>query len=199
MNKKSLPGTNYLMIMGIILIVFGIIAIVAPAFAGKMFVYVIGGLLLVTGVVQFVGGLRQKSWHSKLMPMVLGIITTICGIAILGHPIFGMTIFTLILAIFFFVEGFWKIIASFSFRPSKGQRRVGHCAGPDYLVAMAPFEPVGHRNPGRRRSGHDRSVDDGYFDNHATDAEGDGGVGGSIDFARFTQRLADVGREFDPA
>lgn len=120
MNKNSLPGTKYLMIMGIVLIALGIIAIVTPAFAGKMFVYVIGGLLLVTGVVQFVGGLRQKSWHAKLMPMVLGVITTVCGIAVLGHPIFGMTIFTLILAVFFFVEGFWKIIASFSFRSTNG-------------------------------------------------------------------------------
>ena len=120
MSKKSLPGTTFLMLTGIILIVLGIIAITSPAFAGKAFVWVIGGLLLVTGLVQFIGGFRQKTWHAKLMPMVLGAITTICGIAILGHPLFGMKIFTLILAVFFFVEGFWKVVASFSFRPSKG-------------------------------------------------------------------------------
>ena len=120
MSKKSLPGTNFLMLTGIILIVLGIIAITSPAFAGQAFVMVIGAVLLVTGLVQFIGGLRQKSWHAKLMPMVLGVITTICGIAMLGHPLFGMTIFTLILAVFFFVEGFWKIVASFSFRPAKG-------------------------------------------------------------------------------
>ncbi len=120
MNKKSLPGTNFLMLAGAILIVLGVIAIMAPAFAGQAFVMVIGGLLLATGLVQLIGGLRQKSWHSKLMPMVLGIITMICGIAVLGHPLFGMRIFTLILAVFFFVEGFWKMVASFSYRPAKG-------------------------------------------------------------------------------
>ena len=50
MNKKSLPGTNFLMLTGIVLIVFGIIAITAPAFAGMAFVWVIGGLLL--GVIE---------------------------------------------------------------------------------------------------------------------------------------------------
>lgn len=120
MSDKSLPGTKFLMLTGIVLIVLGIVAIASPAFAGKAVVYVIGGLLLVTGVLQFVGGFREKALHSKLMPMVLGIISAICGVAVIGHPFFSMAVLTMILAIFFLVEGFWKIIASFSFRASSG-------------------------------------------------------------------------------
>ncbi|MBN2291319.1 MAG: HdeD family acid-resistance protein [Pirellulales bacterium] len=120
MSNKSLPGTSFLMLTGIVLIVLGIVAITSPVFAGKAFMYVIGGLLLLTGIMQFISGWRQKVWYSKLMPIILGVITVICGITVIGHPLLGMEIFTLILAVFFFVEGFWKIIASFSFRPSKG-------------------------------------------------------------------------------
>ena len=120
MSNKSLPGTNFLMLTGMVLIVLGIVAITAPTFTAEVFVIIIGGLLLVTGLVQFVGGLREKSWYNKLMPMVLGVITMLCGIAFLGRPWLGMAILTMILAVFFFVEGFWKIVASFSYRSSKG-------------------------------------------------------------------------------
>jgi uncharacterized membrane protein HdeD (DUF308 family) len=120
MSEKSLPGKNYLMFTGIVLTVLGIIAIASPAFTAEVFVVIIGCLLLATGVMQFVGGIREKSWYRKLMPMVLGVITALCGIAFLGHPIFGMKILTVILAVFFIVEGFWKIVASFSFRPHRG-------------------------------------------------------------------------------
>ena len=120
MNKKSLPGTKYLMLTGIVLIAFGVVAVILPALAGTTVVMVIGGLLLVAGVVQFVQGLRMGSWLRKLLPMILGTITTICGIAVLAHPFFGMKVLALILAIFFFIKGAWKIISSFSFRPAKG-------------------------------------------------------------------------------
>ena len=120
MNKKSLPGTKYLMLTGIVLIAFGVVAVILPALAGTTVVMVIGGLLLVAGVVQFVQGLRMGSWLRKLLPVILGTITTICGIAVLAHPFFGLKVLALILAIFFFVEGAWKIAASFSYRPARG-------------------------------------------------------------------------------
>jgi uncharacterized membrane protein HdeD (DUF308 family) len=120
MSKKSLPGTKYLMFAGIVLMVFGVVAVLMPAMAGTAVVMVIGGLLLVAGVVQFLQGLRVESWTHKLLPMVLGVITTICGIAVLAHPFLGMSVLALVLAVFFFVEGVWKIIASFSYRAARG-------------------------------------------------------------------------------
>ena len=100
--------------------VFGAIVIAAPAFAGTAVVIVIGSILLVTGIVQFLRGLGEESWSSKLLGMVLGVITAICGLAVLAHPLFGLTMLTLVLAIFFVIEGIWKIVISFSYRPAPG-------------------------------------------------------------------------------
>jgi len=105
---------------GIVLIVFGLLALATPLVAGTAVVYVIGGLLLVTGAVQFIQGWRADSWSSKLLSMVLGVLTSVCGIAVLAHPLWRLTVLTLVLAIFFVVEGVWKITASFSFRPATG-------------------------------------------------------------------------------
>lgn len=120
MTKKSTPGASYLMWTGIALMVFGVIAIAAPAIMGTAVVMVIGAILLVTGIVEFVHAFREPTWSSKILTLVLGVITIVCGISVLAHPVVGMVVLALILAILFAIEGIWKIIVSFSFRPASG-------------------------------------------------------------------------------
>jgi uncharacterized membrane protein HdeD (DUF308 family) len=120
MTTNTLPQTKYFTLTGIVLIVFGIIAIATPAVAGKAVVLVIGAVLLVAGVVQIVSGLRAEGWSSKLPPLILGAIAGFCGLGLLGEPWIGMKFIALLLAVFFVIEGIWKIIASFSFRPAPG-------------------------------------------------------------------------------
>ena len=120
MTDQDMPDTTSLTLMGVLLIVFGVIAIATPAVAGKAVVMVIGALLLVVGVVQIVSGLRSNGWSSKLPPLILGPIAVLCGLGLLGEPWIGMKFMALLLAVFFVVEGIGKIIASFSYRPASG-------------------------------------------------------------------------------
>jgi uncharacterized membrane protein HdeD (DUF308 family) len=106
--------------MGVLLIILGIIASATPAVAGKAVVMIIGALLLIAGVVQFAQGLRAESWSDKLLPLILGAIAALSGIGLLGEPWVGMKFIALLLAIFFVLEGIWKIIASFGYRPASG-------------------------------------------------------------------------------
>jgi hypothetical protein len=78
-------------------------------FPGKAVVMIIGAVLLIVGVVQIVSGLRSEGWSSKLPPLILGIIAALCGLGLLGEPWIGMKFITLLLAIFFVLEGIWKI------------------------------------------------------------------------------------------
>ena len=120
MSTKTLPSANYLRLMGIALLVFGCIAIASPAVAGTSVVIVIGAVLVVSGLVQVIHGIREDSFSSKLLSLVLGAITLIAGLAVLAHPLLGLAVLTLVLAVYFVVEGIWKIFASFSFRPASG-------------------------------------------------------------------------------
>jgi uncharacterized membrane protein HdeD (DUF308 family) len=106
--------------MGVLLIIFGVLAIATPAVAGTAVVMTIGAVLLIAGIVQIVSGLRSDGWSSKLPPLILGVITSLCGFGLLSEPWIGMKFIALLLAIFFVVEGIWKIIASFSYRPASG-------------------------------------------------------------------------------
>ncbi len=119
-DRNKEPSTTALTLIGILSIVLGVVAIGTPAVAGTAVVTVIGAVLLVTGIAQIVSGLRSDGWSHKLPPLVLGIITAIAGLGVLGHPLLGLTFLTLLLVIFFVAEGLWKIVASFSYRPATG-------------------------------------------------------------------------------
>lgn len=120
MKKAAAMSGNNLMLFGVALIVLGAIAVLAPVFAGSAVVIIIGIVLLVSGIGQFIHGVKAESWRARMMPLILGVITFLCGILVIGHPLLGLEFLTLLLAVFFVVEGFWKIVSSFSYRSSSG-------------------------------------------------------------------------------
>ncbi len=121
MNDKSkTPGATGLMVLGIVMVAFGTVSIASPLVAGTALVWIVGVLLLTTGVVQLVSGLREASWSSKLPSLILGVITLAAGTGLLVDKWRGLAILTLILAISFVAEGIWKIVASLSYRPANG-------------------------------------------------------------------------------
>jgi uncharacterized membrane protein HdeD (DUF308 family) len=120
MNNESLPSGKRLRWLGIAMLVLGVIAVLAPAVAGTWVVYIIGAVLLVTGITQLYSGFNAEGWSAKTIPLILGVITTLAGIGVLGNPILGLGTLTLLLVIFFGAEGLWKIIASLRYRPAEG-------------------------------------------------------------------------------
>lgn len=50
----------------------------------------------------------------------MGAITGLAGIAVLSHPLYGLAALSLVLSLFFVIEGVWNIISCFSYRPASG-------------------------------------------------------------------------------
>ena len=120
MSDSQMPRPSYLFLVGMVLLVFGCVAVSSPAVAGTSVVIVIGVILVAAGIAQLFHGIGAKSWSSKLLSLVLGAITLLGGLAVLAHPWLGLTVLTLVMAVYFVVEGLWKIVASFTFRPASG-------------------------------------------------------------------------------
>lgn len=120
MAQENPAAARNLKWLGIALIILGAIAILTPAMAGSAVVIVIGLILLIAGVAQAVRGLRTEGWVEKLLTSVLGVITVVAGIMVIGHPLLGLTFLTLLLLAYFIAEGIWKIITSFRYRPATG-------------------------------------------------------------------------------
>jgi|688.fasta_scaffold00276_44 uncharacterized membrane protein HdeD (DUF308 family) len=120
MPLEKIPRGNWLLLTGILLAILGLAAILSPSVAGGAVVYVIGGFLVLTGVVQLLAGWRADSFTSKLTNIVQGAIGIVAGIAVLAHPFYGLAALSLVLAVFFLIDGFWKIVNSFAYRPAAG-------------------------------------------------------------------------------
>jgi uncharacterized membrane protein HdeD (DUF308 family) len=88
--------------------------------AGSALVIVIGFILLIAGIVPIVRELKAEASMEKAVGLTLGIITALTGIAVIGHPLFGLAFLTLLLVIYFVAEGVSKIVASFSYKPAAG-------------------------------------------------------------------------------
>jgi uncharacterized membrane protein HdeD (DUF308 family) len=120
MAERKIPKGNWLFVTGVILVLLGVGSMISPAVAGNAVVYLIGGLLLITGLIQLLAGWQAESWRQKLASLIHGGIATVGGIAVMAHPFYGLAALSLVLAIFFVVEGIWKIVSSFSYRPVPG-------------------------------------------------------------------------------
>jgi len=120
MGNERLPAVKHVKWLGIALIALGVAAVLTPVVAGGAVVTVIGFILLIAGIVPIVRQLKAEASKERTMGLTLGIITVLAGIAVIGHPLLGLGVLTLLLAGYFVAEGVWKIVVSFRYKPATG-------------------------------------------------------------------------------
>jgi uncharacterized membrane protein HdeD (DUF308 family) len=120
MGTEGSSAAKHLKWLGVALIVLGVASVLAPAVAGVAVVRVIGFILLIAGIVPIVRVWNVEASKERTTGLVMGIITVLAGIAVIGHPLFGLGMLTLLLAGYFVAEGVWKIVVSFRFKPAPG-------------------------------------------------------------------------------
>jgi uncharacterized membrane protein HdeD (DUF308 family) len=120
MGNEGRSAIEHLHWLGIVLIALGVGAVLAPVVAGSALVIVIGFILLFAGTVPIVRELKAESSKERTIGLTLGIITALAGIAVIGHPLFGLAFLTLLLVGYFVAEGVWKIVVSFRYKPATG-------------------------------------------------------------------------------
>ena len=98
------------LIEGIVLVVLGVLAILVPMVATIAVAILIGWLILISGGVGLITTFMMRNapgfWWS-LLSAVLGIVA---GVILLGWPILGAVSLTLLLFVFFTVEGVASIM-----------------------------------------------------------------------------------------
>jgi uncharacterized membrane protein HdeD (DUF308 family) len=98
------------LVEGILLLILGLIAIVLPPIATLATALVLGWLFLISGVAGLITTFMMRQapgfWWS-LLSAILGIAA---GIALLGWPVSGAVSLTLVLIVFFAVEGLASVM-----------------------------------------------------------------------------------------
>ena len=55
-----------------------------------------------------------------ILGTLLGLLTLLCGVLMLFRPVFGVAALTLMLAVYFLVDGVGEIVVAFRMKPGKG-------------------------------------------------------------------------------
>jgi uncharacterized membrane protein HdeD (DUF308 family) len=111
---------GWLIGLGVVFVILGIIAIVEPGIAGITVSLLVGWLLIFGGVAHLIatfsgGGLGRVIWN-----VILGIIYIIGGFYFLTHPLLALGTLTLFLAGILIAEAVLEFIAYFQRRSEEG-------------------------------------------------------------------------------
>lgn len=102
----------WLLILGIALIVVGVLALGSAFLATLATVLVAGCFLVAGGVLHIAGAFWTRSWGGFFLVLLAGVLHLALGFLILNHPAEAAIVYTLLLAVFFFVEGLFRIIGA---------------------------------------------------------------------------------------
>lgn len=102
--------------LGIGLIVLGFIALGYSAVATLASVMLFGWLLVVGGVLQTAHAFGRERWKSFFIDLVAGILYLVAGLILMANPLAGAATLTLVIAVFLWVGGVFRIVASLAVR-----------------------------------------------------------------------------------
>jgi len=99
-----------LTVLGVTLLVLGALAIALPFFTSFAITYILGFSIFISGIAYSVNAFYNKRWSGFFGCLLIGMVSMIAGVLLVSKPIVGVYTITLLLAIFFIVQGLSKLI-----------------------------------------------------------------------------------------
>ena len=105
---------------GVLLIVFGVLAIMMPEVAALATVLTLAWLLVFAGVVEIVHAVQTRERQGFGWKLASGIVTLLLGLFILVFPVAGIASLALWIGAFVFVGGIVRVVLANKLRPASG-------------------------------------------------------------------------------
>jgi len=113
-------GSTVSVLWGILLIVFGAMAVISPFIAAVAVSVVVGYLIILAGVVHLMLAFRAHGAGSVIWKALVGVAYLVFGGYLILHPVIGVASLTLVLASLFLIEGVLDIVLYAKMRPAQG-------------------------------------------------------------------------------
>ena len=114
-------ASTWSIIWGMLLIIFGMLAVGSPFLAAVAVNVVIAWLIVLAGVVHLILAFQAHRAGSLIWKLLVGLAYLFFGVYLILHPVLGVVSLTLVLASLFLVEGILNIILFFKMRPAGGR------------------------------------------------------------------------------
>jgi uncharacterized membrane protein HdeD (DUF308 family) len=102
--------------LGLLLIVFGLIALGSSVVFTLTTMILIGWLMVLAGALQTVHAFTCKAWGGFFVDLLTGVFSTVVGIMIVGHPGATAVALTLMIAMLLIIGGIFRIIVGIAIR-----------------------------------------------------------------------------------
>jgi uncharacterized membrane protein HdeD (DUF308 family) len=100
----------WLLLLGILLILVGLVAIGHAFLATLASVIFLGTLFIVGGVMEIVNAFWARAWRGFWMHLLGGILYAVLGFFLVQQPLESAIAFTLVMAVAFFIGGLFRIV-----------------------------------------------------------------------------------------
>ncbi|HEU4625916.1 MAG TPA: DUF308 domain-containing protein [Steroidobacteraceae bacterium] len=111
---------GWLLLLGIVQIIGGVIALIIPTAASLAAALVAGAVLLAAGVFHLVHAFSIRPWRGAVLPIVEGLLFVVAGGLLLAFPLSGALTLTIIVAVLLIADGVLRLLFANSLRPLAG-------------------------------------------------------------------------------
>ncbi len=108
--------SGWIVALGIVYVIAGLIALSSVAFATRVTVFVVGIMMLISGIAEVINAFQFRSWGKFLLWLVVGLLYIAAGLVTFGNPLLAAAVLTLLLGIALAVSGAMRIILGLSMR-----------------------------------------------------------------------------------
>jgi uncharacterized membrane protein HdeD (DUF308 family) len=118
--QQAKKNAGWLIALGVVEIVAGVLAIFSPLMAGLAVTLMVGFALVVGGGARIVGAFKADSFGAGTLTLLWGLLILVAGFYFITRPGLGLESLTLTVTLLLFAEGVMRIMLSFKIRPSRG-------------------------------------------------------------------------------
>ena len=105
------------LIQGVLLIVAGVLAVIYPVVSSVAVVFLLGWVLVISGILQAISLFGARHVPHFWLQAISVVLAILVGFLFLRDPGQGLLTITLLLIVFFMIEGISKIVFALTIRP----------------------------------------------------------------------------------
>src|SRR5262245_29799479 len=117
MRETVKRHSGWYLVQSVLLVLAGVLALIFPAVSSVAVVFYLGWLLIISGVLQGISLIDVHHVPNFWIQLLSVVLFVVVGILFLRNPEAGLFSLTLLLIVFFMVEGFSKVIFALTIRP----------------------------------------------------------------------------------
>lgn len=107
-------------VMGVLVIILGMLAMLLPMLTGWSIAMLLGGLMVGGGIVRLISMFHAGGLGKGLFQFLVAVLTILCGGALIANPLFAAEVLTMLLMLYFILDGIFELGIGLKARPVCG-------------------------------------------------------------------------------